>query len=116
MADHRVSAVKKVDIAYTSPSTAENQTDVMKALDKPAANPAIARPMFWPNVGSSSLPTRAILPMSMVTHAINMAAKADDNEDIRLTAKAMSLCLSETRSATQVNILPINTNKPAPGG
>src|SRR5690606_21706272 len=117
MADQRVRVVKKLDMAYTSPSTAENHTDVAKAAVRPATIPAVARAICAPvSSSSASRPTRAILPRIIVDHATNMAAKAVQIEDMRLTAKAIFSGLSERISPIQANIRPTIRKRGAPGG
>ena len=52
----------------------------------------------------------------MVTQHMNVAAKAEQIPDIRLTANAIFDGSSDNTSATQVNILPIIRKRGAPGG
>lgn len=116
MAAQKVSAVNIVDIAYTSPSTAENQTEEVKAVAKPVTKPENDNATFSAVEGSSLLSTKNNLPNNIVIWAIKTAANEVQNADIRLIANAMSDGLSETNSATQVNNRPIIKNSPAPGG
>ncbi len=114
---HSVSAVKKVDMAYTSPSTAENQMEVEKAVAKPAAKPAATSAMFWPRlVSASRLPVRENLPKIMAVQATSMAAAALHRAESRLIETAISAGSSEIISATQVNMRPMSRNTGAPGG
>ena len=100
MTAQSVIAVKKVDIAYTSPSTAENHTDVENAVPKPATIPAKAKAICWPLSGSSLRPTKANFPNIIVIQQMNIAAKAVQMPDIKFTAKAISSGLLEIKSAT----------------
>src|SRR5690606_17550945 len=112
----KVSAVNMVDIAYTSPSTAENQTEEVNAVANPATSPEKDKATFSAVEGSSLRSVKNNLPSIIVICAIKTAAREVQNADIRLTAKAISAGSFETISAIQVKRRPIIRNKPAPGG
>src|SRR5678815_3054873 len=71
-----VSVVNIVDIAYTSPSTALNQTEVVNAVARPAANPAPQVTKVCSMLMVVSRPTKESLAKIMVVHATNAAANA----------------------------------------
>src|SRR5215213_2327104 len=88
-AAHIVSVVNMVDIAYTSPSTALNQIEVVKAVANPAARPAPQLTKVCSRVIVVSRPTIESLAKVIVIQATNAAASAVHAPDIRLTAKAI---------------------------
>ncbi len=114
--DQSVSVVKKVDIAYTSPSTAENQIEVQKAVVKPATKPAPAVAQLCPWSISPSRPTKDNFVRSIQVQAIKAAAKAVQVLDIKLTAKAILAGSAEKKLPTQANRRPTKRNNGAPGG
>ena len=86
-----VSAVKKVDIAYTSPSTALNQIEVLKAVANPATKPDAANGIFCSSFTSVSLPTSASLERMIVDQQTNVAAKYLARSSYKISAKSVIL-------------------------
>ena len=76
---------KPDDMAYTSPSTAENHTEVAKVVAKPATTPEpkIAK-ISPPSSGVACLPTKANLLNMMVDKQTNITKKAVHTPDITL--------------------------------
>src|SRR5687768_7358757 len=105
-AAQRVSVVNMVDIAYTSPSTALNQMEVVKAVARPAAKPAPQATRICSVFIAWSLPTMESLAKTIVVQATKAAAKAVQTPDMRLTAKAISWGSLLRTSAIQVKSLP----------
>lgn len=103
-------------MAYTSPSTALNHTEVQNAAVSPATTPEMAKVHPCSLVASTPDPIQAIFAKMTVDQHINIAAKAVHMPDMMLTANACAEGLLLKMEATQANIRPINKNKGAPGG
>ncbi len=112
----KVKVVNKVESAYTSPSTAENQTEVAKAVHKPATRPAAPKAMSAAPSGSPSPSVKVRAPSSMVISAISMAAPAEARPESMFTEKAIIAGSSLNAPPKSVKIRPISKNKGAPGG
>ncbi len=77
--------VKNVDMAYTSPSTAENQIEEVNAVTNPATIPAPRAAIVWPLSSSVSRPASTSRARIVVDQQTNMPAKAVQSAESRLT-------------------------------
>ena len=107
-------AVKKEDIAYTSPSTAENQNESVKVYVKAPTTPA-ARIEIILNLSffDSSFFTSILFPNAVIVQKRNKIVNELQRADITLTATATWLVAG---SANNEKILPNNWKRGAPGG
>src|SRR4026207_1148825 len=81
-------AVKKDDIAYTSPSTAENQNESAKPLANAPTIPAPINTIISAVLISSSLFPIIFLPSAVTVQNKNKLVNADDIPARKLTDKA----------------------------
>ena len=104
--------MKKLDIAYTSPSTAENQNESLNVYAKAPTNPAPKTAYIFPFVNSpvfsASLRANAVIVQNK-KRMVNALQRPD-------TALIIIPTLLVSPKANKLKKFPINRNKGAPGG
>ena len=113
----KVMAVKNDDIAYTSPSTAENQKESEKVYVRDPITPAAKIAIILK--GSSSLSDLLLyifLPKAVIVQKRNKIENDEHKAESTLTAAAICSVAPVKVSETKANILAIILHKGAPGG
>src|SRR5438093_452680 len=105
-------AVKNEELAYTSPSTAENQNESLNVYAKAPTRPAPMTAINWEEV-DSAFPITIFLARAVMVQKRNKIVNALISAERTFTIIG---CIFTLSPPNKIKILPSIRNKGAPGG